>query len=395
MKKFIVLILALFLLLIICCLAGNIINNLTNNTMKKFDIKQYENLPIDSTRNERGYTTYISGSKRIKVHSSKSGGGLVYETDLNSPYHSSKSYDDNNKLHTEKYFFYDMPIKKRRNYYNDEGTLTEEIDWDKGYTFTLKKLIRKMKKEYNIDLLNIDRNKVSFNIDRPLPYIQRSAKPLYTIRYNDIYYKIDGETGETIETGENIRTREKLDKEWYERLPIDHSRIIQECVLENKKIGVYYNSEIIEISEQEINSPYRTTKEYFRKNNLLKSERQSFYSAGIGTARWYDKKGYLMKEINRDKELNIFSVDNLIKKMKTEYNVDLLDMKPYQRINVSMDYYITDWARKYISEEQISTITGAIYVVNYRTHEESRINFYFIDATTGETLWKGMLVGEE
>ena len=373
----------------------------TNKNEKKvevFDIKQYENLPIDSILNSGNgvSTTYISGSKKIEIYSSKSGGGFVNETDLNSPYHSSKSYERDNKLHCEQYFFYDMPIKKRRNYYNDEGTLTEEIDWDKGYTFTLEELIRKMKKEYDIDLLNIDRDKVSFNIDRPSPQMIRSAKPRYTIRYNDIYYKIDGETGETIEIGENIRTREKLDKKWYKNLPIDHSKTTQRCVLENKEIAIYHNSEIIQISEQEINSPYRTVKGYFKKNNLLESEGLSFYSVGIGTVRWYDENGYLKREINRDKEFNIFSIDNLIKKMKTEYNVDLLDMKPYQHvdhyINVSIEYNIADWMREYISEKQISAITGAVYLVHYRIEEgKGRINYYFIDATTGETLWEGMV----
>lgn len=72
-----------------------------------------------------------------------------------------------------------------------------------------------------------------------------------------------------------------------------------------------------------LNSPYEIRKVYYKETLNVKIETTYFYSIPIGIYKVYDKKGVLTTE----KKLDIynFSIPALIKKMKNDFNIDLLD----------------------------------------------------------------------
>lgn len=75
-------------------------------------------------------------------------------------------------------------------------------------------------------------------------------------------------------------------------------------------------------------SPYYTKKTYYRSNFQLKAKASYFYSIPVGISEKYDEKGNLIKKVDWDKiEKRTFSIENLVEKMKKEFNIDLLNSK--------------------------------------------------------------------
>lgn len=92
----------------------------------------------------------------------------------------------------------------------------------------------------------------------------------------------------------------------------------------DKKIRIIYEDETIQVEEKEIGLPYELRKSYFTKNNQLKSSVHRFYSLSYGFLREYNEEGNLIKEKNLDENYK-FSIDDLIKKMRNEYGIDIMN----------------------------------------------------------------------
>lgn len=76
---------------------------------------------------------------------------MIQESFEESPYKSVKVYFRKNLLLNRKEtWFYDFCIGIRK-IYNDKGVLTETIDCDKKYKFTVIQLVEKLKKKYSLD----------------------------------------------------------------------------------------------------------------------------------------------------------------------------------------------------------------------------------------------------
>jgi hypothetical protein len=84
-------------------------------------------------------------------------------------------------------------------------------------------------------------------------------------------------------------------------------------------------------------NPYGEKKAYF-KNRSLKTKVKLFYMVPIGVQNIFDENGILVSSKNYDEERK-FSIDQLIDKMKAEFNVDFLT-DSYQKgveMSVTMD----------------------------------------------------------
>jgi hypothetical protein len=207
-----------------------------NNTIEKFDITQYESLQIDSaTTVSDSKRNFIDGDKRISIGvvASDMGynihkGDIVVTEENNTPFRISKRYYEKTKLLAiEQTKFYDMPVGFRREY-DENGNLIKETNYDEHFHFGIHQLAKKMKDEYDIDIMNsrkvlrIERVNVAENnsFERVYPYIASiltdKNRYLYILvlcrQYiNRIYdgatfidgldfdlYCVDGNTGKTL-----------------------------------------------------------------------------------------------------------------------------------------------------------------------------------------------------
>ena len=82
-------------------------------------------------------------------------------------------------------------------------------------------------------------------------------------------------------------------------------------------------------------SPYFTKKTYYRSNLQLKAKANYFYSIPVGISEKYDEKGKLIEKINWDVlNKHSFSIEDLIVKMKKEFDIDLLQA---EKVGVGLD----------------------------------------------------------
>jgi hypothetical protein len=178
-------------------------SNTTNKSeaMKTFDIKKYSSLKIDSTVDVNGNDkVYLNKNKRIEISYSDKGTRIVEKDIDSSHYKNINVYFKNNKLHTTGKRFYRIKIGISREY-NEKGILVEEKNWDENYKFSLDDFIKKVKNEYNIDLLNdkrildVDRGFIDQDIKRPFYVFHRKN---HTESMQFWSYLFDGNSGELL-----------------------------------------------------------------------------------------------------------------------------------------------------------------------------------------------------
>jgi hypothetical protein len=152
MKKIIVLCL---LVLINSCSSQKIKNNLKENTMEYFDINKYKDWEIDTKYSPTGKDKYLKkGEERISIEYFNDAVQIELNT-INSPYYKFKKFSlKTNRLLLIGTEFYDIHVGIWESY-DETGQLIKKIDYDKPYKFSIEDLIKKMKNEYDIDLLDV------------------------------------------------------------------------------------------------------------------------------------------------------------------------------------------------------------------------------------------------
>ena len=195
------------------------------HTMEYFDLNKYKDWEPDSkyyrgtTREtlnknyERDHHLLLMKDKKsIAIRKRIEKGYIETElSDITDPYVIIKRYDEKSRiLIYEEHQFYDFYCKIGiTKEYNKMGKLIKETNEDAPYEFSVKDLIQKFKKEYNIDLE--DREKSSGKSNSVYDGVRRYPteecyhnKPIYEVGYSlkDGYhsYFIDGTTGETLFT---------------------------------------------------------------------------------------------------------------------------------------------------------------------------------------------------
>ena len=176
------------------CYSQNDSLNLKKDTMKRLDSNKFKDLPLDNNRNKIRSTSdetfYRTDKERIRV-SSYSGRIGIEKEDINTPYGSVEVYSEKTKslLLEGKIFSRNIKIEIWKEY-DENGELIKETDWDSGYQFSIDSLIEKMKKEYDIDVLNRENTWV---------YRSYGEEKFYEVgdrrNYPTDWFLLDGNTG--------------------------------------------------------------------------------------------------------------------------------------------------------------------------------------------------------
>lgn len=134
----------------------------------------------------------------------------------------------------------------------------------------------------------------------------------------------------------------------------------------------------IQVEETNVNSPNSYYKVYFKKSRQLKAEGNNFYSFPIGISKEFDEKGNLINEIDYNKDYQ-FSIEDLQKKMKEIYNVDIMNKNQTRSVSrttidprIKFPYY------------QIVVNTGKASFNNYLLKGNTGEMFYKIEIIRGE-----------
>ena len=139
----------------------------------------------------------------------------------------------------------------------------------------------------------------------------------------------------------------------------------------NKRVRIIDFNDNIKIEKADITNPKKKFYMYDKRTKNLLLAGQTFYSMEIGKWNYYDKLGKSIKELDMDESFP-FSIENLIKKLKTEYNIDLLDVS--KKIIVS---------RGEVNNQSYYEILIPIIPAIQGEYEFKKYN---IDGKTGETL---------
>lgn len=116
------------------------------------------------------------------------------------------------------------------------------------------------------------------------------------------------------------------------------------------------------------NSPYKYSCVYYPDGMIMVSLTQ-FYSVYIGKDYYYDTTGNLVKEVDNDAPYK-FSIDDLILKMKQEYNIDMEHVGKVR----SLDRFAAD--------------NSVFYEVSIKVEGYTvLLNVYLINGTNGKTLY--------
>lgn len=142
----------------------------------------------------------------------------------------------------------------------------------------------------------------------------------------------------------------------------------------NDKVEIYFYNEGIQVRIKSIKNPYEIVKGFSNYNKRLLGLTNNFYQFPIGIDKEYDENGIVVKEIDNDTPY-VFSLNELLQKIKKEYNVDLEDLTQRASVTRRVDPYLNK----------------PIYEVHLRKSiEDIETNRYFyilIDATTGNVLY--------
>jgi hypothetical protein len=175
--------------------------NKTNTTMEYFNINKYKDWEIDTKFSASNNDKYLKlDNKRVKI------------LDFGDTFQEEQSNNKNPYLYFKTYFsitksvkatgqnFYDLEFGIWKEYDN-KGNLIKETDYDEDYKFSIDDLIKKMRIEYNYDLMNVDK---TYNLNRFVDK-NNTRLPLYEVYYKDETnnqmlhsYIINGTTGEVL-----------------------------------------------------------------------------------------------------------------------------------------------------------------------------------------------------
>lgn len=188
----IIIIIATLLFSIVSC-KSQIAN--TKKNMEYFNIDKFKNLP---TNPETGLLILENGDEVYYFKGSNDKGFIERTEKKNTPITILKAFHENTSLLTKGEEFYNFRVGIYK-IYDENGNLTEEINYDKDYKFSIDDLIKKMKEEYKIDILKrspwikVMRDKIDSGvIYKVMVYLKEN-------KYSDTKnYTIDGTTGKVI-----------------------------------------------------------------------------------------------------------------------------------------------------------------------------------------------------
>jgi hypothetical protein len=190
----------LFYLLLILTTACNAQRTKDPSKTNKPHMEKFNKAKFDSNKVNGEYSFVLDDGTRVKQMENISGNEYVEEmTDPKKPFSKVRVYfmdSANIKVKGER--FYLIPIGEWQ-YYNNNGSLIKETNWDSAYKFTINDLAKKVLKSEKIDIMKYQRgvDVLRSDISRPLYIV---VFPFGPAKPYDIYsLVVDGITGETVE----------------------------------------------------------------------------------------------------------------------------------------------------------------------------------------------------
>ena len=154
MKKIIY---TLSLLNLISCNLFKYNTDSNKNIMKKFNIKNFENLDLDKRYTQsRNDTFYVNKNQKLRITTTKTN-IQVEENSNDSAYTSVEIYSTRDSLlmkEGKSFHYFPVGIWKE---YDSSGKLKKTINYDEKFKFSLDNLIDKMNKEFKVNILDKDR----------------------------------------------------------------------------------------------------------------------------------------------------------------------------------------------------------------------------------------------
>ncbi|PAM91420.1 hypothetical protein B4N84_28350 [Flavobacterium sp. IR1] len=138
-----------------------------------------------------------------------------------------------------------------------------------------------------------------------------------------------------------------------------------------ERLRIRFYEDEIQLNKTSVINPYKKIFVYYKKNKLLRSYGMQFYQFSIGIRKIYDETGILVKEIDNDKPY-IFSLPQLIEKIKKEHDVDLEDLTQGCSVHRRVD----------------KNLKKPIYEVYLLSKEDpySKKKYFLMDGVTGELI---------
>ena len=182
------------IMLIICgCKPSADVVGRKNITMENINLKYHQK---NAVNNE---SIQIKDSIIIKtVMFEEDSSYIQYTSAKNSTLSDVKSYYKSTKLRTAGRKFFDFYIGTGQ-VYDEDGKMVSEINFENGYLFSVNQLVEKMRKDFNLDILDMYKPikviRGTFN-DSPVYFISTVPDPSDRFRVRMII--VDGITGKTI-----------------------------------------------------------------------------------------------------------------------------------------------------------------------------------------------------
>ena len=139
----------------------------------------------------------------------------------------------------------------------------------------------------------------------------------------------------------------------------------------NDRVNIIINDKILQVERSNINNPYRHIWLYDPKSKILQITGVTYKILPIGIFSFYNDKGIKFKEIDYEQSYK-FSITDMIKKFKIEYNLDIENPKVLYDIN------------RFIGKTELKI---PLYEVSIREDFPYVCTSYLIDGNTGKTLY--------
>ncbi|MGV0923550.1 hypothetical protein [Empedobacter tilapiae] len=165
--------------------------------MRYFNIKNYENLPID----EKTGLYKLGNGNMVQIIKKTDNHGFVERIQIkNTAYLTYNEYHFNNSIKKNGNIFYTSSFGIWKEY-DEQGKLIKETNWDKPYKISIDDVVAKIKEKYNI---NLENREEKGSLNRYLSS-QLNNQPIYVAHlaikdepYKMKYVLIDGTTGDIL-----------------------------------------------------------------------------------------------------------------------------------------------------------------------------------------------------
>ncbi|OXA94731.1 hypothetical protein B0A66_03110 [Flavobacterium hercynium] len=162
-------------------------------------------------------------------------------------------------------------------------------------------------------------------------------------------------------------------KDW--EIDTDHSSSENRKFLkkDNERVQILFDTEDIQVERTSILNPYKKVQVFRSSTKNLYAEGIEFYQIWIGIDKDYDEVGKVIEERDNDKPY-IFSLQQLIEKIKKEQDIDLEDLTK----------------KSIVDRREDTALQKPIYEVHLESKKspDYQTDYFLIDGITGEVLFE-------